>query len=296
MAAKANSDKKAKKTTSKQSTKQSANKKPNQLRSKILRGVGYTFGVIAVLLVLAVIFRDTLIKNCITGVGSWATGLNITVGNFDTSLTEGSVTIENLCISNPEGFNRPLLLELGRFHVDADMGSLLSQTIILEKIEVSDLHFVSEFTKDNKFNLGVVNENIQKRFGKVEPKPENAPEPPPAAEDKYLLIRDMNISLSLIMQHDMIGLPLSLPISYKQKDMKLTISEKSDDFSFVRSFNDFVEYMEYITSSSIKAGGLIVDTGKTVVEKTKQTTQQVFDKTKQATQNIIKLLDFSEKK
>ena len=94
----------------------------------------------------------------------------------------------------------------------------------------------------------------------------------------------------------MIGLPLSLPISYKQKDMKLTISEKSDDFSFVRSFNDFVEYMEYITSSSIKAGGLIVDTGKTVVEKTKQTTQQVFDKTKQATQNIIKLLDFSEKK
>ena len=211
-------------------------KKKSKLLRRILRVTAWIFAVILLLLAILVVFRDTVIKNSITGVGSWLTGVEITLEDFETSLSEGDVKITNLKIANPKGYGKSHLVELGSFYLNIDLPSLLTDNIVIEEIDVNGLQLVAEFNRNGKFNAVELVENIQKKV----PAPADSQtadskddaESNPADEDNAEPAPQKNVSIQIIdvsnssatIYDDRVGIPVSVPLVYSNTDLQLAES------------------------------------------------------------------------
>jgi hypothetical protein len=95
--------------------------------------------VVAVLLIIiGVLFLigDSLIKIGIEKGGTMALGVPVKVGSVHLSVLRGMVTINGLKVANPPGYKNEYLLELNKGKVHVGLGSLLSDTIHIKKINL----------------------------------------------------------------------------------------------------------------------------------------------------------------
>jgi hypothetical protein len=153
--------------------------------------------VIAVLLAVIVIFRDSIVETAVIRGGSAVVGTPVNIESFNTSLA-GSVEIKGLTVGNPEGYHKPHIFSLDRVHVKIDPLSLLSDKIIIEEIIVSGLHidFESKLTTNN---LSDIRDNIEVNLGITDDGDTaaaagKAPEQKEAAAQKELVIRHLSVS------------------------------------------------------------------------------------------------------
>ena len=63
-------------------------KSGSSVAKRILKITAWVFGVIFAILLLVLIFRDSLIKFGVTKVGSWIAGVEIRIDLFDTSFSK----------------------------------------------------------------------------------------------------------------------------------------------------------------------------------------------------------------
>ena len=103
-------------------------KKAKKIIRKILKIFAWTAAIIAALLIVLLCFRDSIIKSCVTGIGSWVTSSEITLENFETSLLDGEVKIINLQIANPKGYAKPHLLSLESFYLKIKIELSIGET------------------------------------------------------------------------------------------------------------------------------------------------------------------------
>ncbi len=100
---------------------------------KILIGIG---ALLVVLVVVVALFLGPIIKTSVETIGPQVAGVEMTLEKAGINLLTGNVKLKGLIIGNPEGFKTPSLMELGQFVVDLDMGSLLTDTIVIKKIHI----------------------------------------------------------------------------------------------------------------------------------------------------------------
>ena len=159
----AEKDKKKKSAPDAAEKQQKETKKPSWLK-RTLKVTAWIFGSLLFIIILALIFRDPLIKLGVTKVGSWVTGVELTLDSVDTSLCNGTVNIKGLRIANPEGYDNPYMLELGEFNLDIDNSSLFTDEIVIDDLVVKDLTFTAEFSSDNRFNVTQLTDDLKQRF------------------------------------------------------------------------------------------------------------------------------------
>lgn len=96
-------------------------------------------------------YLDSLIKSGIEVVGSEVLGSAVTVGSVSVSPFNGTGSITNLRIRNPEGYNAEYIFELGFIDVNLDVASLFSEVIIVESITIAQpiITYETRITTDN---------------------------------------------------------------------------------------------------------------------------------------------------
>ena len=166
--------------------KKKSPKKKSALWKRIVKVILWVFGALIALLLLMLIFRDALIKFAVTTIGSKIVGVEITMEQFETSLTRCDVKIANLRIGNPPDFQTKHLLSLGSFYLAIDRHSLFTDEILIKTAEVHDLEINGEITENDDFNVMSIVAGLQKKFAppkKAKAAAEEKPaDPAPAAE------------------------------------------------------------------------------------------------------------------
>ena len=105
---------------------------------------------------------DSIVRTGIEKGGSHVLGVNTTVDALNLSLINGHLTIDGLTINNPEGLQAPYLMKSGHFELQLEPASLLTETISLQKFEISGLTIVIEQQLSGN-NISAILANL-KRF------------------------------------------------------------------------------------------------------------------------------------
>lgn len=166
-------------------------------------------------------------------------GAPVAVGGASVSLLAGSVTLDNVAVGNPEGFQEGDLFSLARSVQDIAVWPLLTKREIrVEEVTIEQSNLTVVRNTDGVINVKKLLENIQKAAPPKEPQPEEAPpaEEPPS-EDKPLppfqLEHLFVTSLLTYLQEKESGDPFRLGLNLKVTGEGLgTIGEPTDRGTF----------------------------------------------------------------
>ncbi len=96
--------------------------------------------------------------------GTWALGSQTELSSASLSLLRGQVTMEELNIRNPEGFKADSALEVGSIDVKTALGSLMSDTIEIEYIDIAEPLITLEVNTGGS-NFGALMDHLKSRTG-----------------------------------------------------------------------------------------------------------------------------------
>ena len=150
-------------------------------------------GLLVLLLVVALIFKlygNQLLRTAIVAGAQKALQVDVRLESIDVRVVGGKVDLKNMEIGNPEGYNHPTFLKMGRAYMDLDVLSLMSDTIEMEKVQLDEMHLVIE-QKGKTNNLKEILNNLPKS----EPtEPESEPEPTEEGAGKNVRIKVLEIN------------------------------------------------------------------------------------------------------
>lgn len=154
---------------------------------KMLKLVWWSVVVALVLLLGAMLWVDRLAKAGVEYGATYALGVKTTLDSADVGIVRGSVAMDGLQVSNPQGFTQPDFLKLGHGGVEVSLASLRSDVVEVRKLELSGIVLNLEKNRDGQANYDAILANL-KRFESTEPKPQE-----PAKEGKKFIVRDLVI-------------------------------------------------------------------------------------------------------
>ncbi len=97
-------------------------------------------GIIIVLIVVGIIVIGSniggIIKKAVNTYGPDITKTELRLGDVNVSIFSGSVKLKDFFLGNPTGFQSPYAMKVNSVSVDIDLGSLTSDTIVINKIEI----------------------------------------------------------------------------------------------------------------------------------------------------------------
>lgn len=132
--------------------------------------------IIIIAMVLFTLFGDKLIRTAIETGGKKALQVDVRLEDISLSLLRGEVELTNLDIDNPQGYEHSSFMKIGYGHLNLNTGSLMSDTIKMEKIQFDDVKLVIE-QKDGTNNLKEILDNLPKSEStKSKPKKESQKE------------------------------------------------------------------------------------------------------------------------
>lgn len=80
------------------------------------------------------------------------------LGGFSFNQYNGKISVEDLFLANPDGYDEKTALRIKNVFVDVDMSTVLSKTVVIDELSVKDL-FVSYVFNEGKDNFTVIGEN-----------------------------------------------------------------------------------------------------------------------------------------
>lgn len=102
---------------------------------------------------------DHLVASAIRSYGSEITGVPVKVGSVDIELRDGSATLHDLSIGNPDGFKARHALELHEITLSIDIDSISSPVIVIKKFTLDSLDVNYETTQQGN-NFDIIKGNI----------------------------------------------------------------------------------------------------------------------------------------
>jgi hypothetical protein len=137
---------------------------------KTLKIFGAVVAVLIVLVGVGIYYLatnlDSIVANVIEKQGSAATGTPVRVGAVSIDLREATGSISSLTIANPPGYSRDNAIEFGQLGLRLDAGSLFSDPIVVENIDVTDAEMhIEQLGADN--NLQALLANLKSGSGEA---------------------------------------------------------------------------------------------------------------------------------
>ena len=262
--------------------------------------IGIVLVVIAVVLILVQLFVDSVLKAGIEAGASKALKVGVEVSDVDLSILGGSVVIRGLMINNPQGYELKNLLKLDKAKVKVSIGSLLSDEIHIEQINLDGMTLTIE-QKGLTNNLNEIINNLPKA-GK--PKAEK---PKKEKQGKKLVVDNLkitNVSVKVKMlpvpgQKDTFEMKLS---SIEMKDLgsdsKLDVAMLSSKI-LIAIASGVAEQGVGILPNEITGpikGGLrkATEIGGTVIEESKEILKEGKDIGEKVTEGLKGIFDFKK--
>lgn len=127
---------------------------------KILKVFLYLFIFLVVLLGAAFFLRDTIIQYAANRYGPDVVKTRFILSRVETSFMPMVVSGSGIVIGNPQGFSASDLFKLGGVYVSVDEGSLLTDTIIINNIAISNVTVLYELS-GAKSNISALLDNMK---------------------------------------------------------------------------------------------------------------------------------------
>ncbi|MBI4327725.1 MAG: AsmA family protein [Chloroflexi bacterium] len=230
---------------------------------------------------VAVFFSlNSIVKKGVETVGPQLTKVEVRLGGVKLSPLSGSGQLSGLFVGNPTGYKTPSAIQVGEVNVGLQLASLLSDTIIVEKIDIQSPEITLEGSLSGN-NLGKILDNLEaatagEKAGKTD-------QPAQKSEKKFqvkeVLIQGGRINLSMTMLG---GKALSVPLpelrlqNIGTGDQAVTAAELSR------------QIMKSLLAGVTKAvGEALKDVGQGVKNIGKEAGQQL-DKAAQGIKNLFK--------
>ena len=140
-------------------------------------------GVFAALMIAAllVIWQfDRVVAASIRTVGSQITGTQVDVNSVSIKPFAGAVKVEGFKVGNPEGFQNPHAIAVGKFHIKLNIGSVFTDKIEIEHLELSGVAIDFEYSFSKGSNLDVILKNVEKFAGTADRKSKDDSKEDPA--------------------------------------------------------------------------------------------------------------------
>ena len=160
---------------------------------------------------------DEFIRTQIEKQGSKFLSTSVTVSNVDLALTEGRITIRDIDISNPAGFNDASAFSLGAMTLD--LGHVASEPYTVQTVSIDAPEILYELDANGKGNLTVLKDQLTANLPKSESPPENSQ----AGANPLLSIEDVSIS-NVKLRLDFENLPTDqLDLDLDTKSYEVTL-------------------------------------------------------------------------
>ncbi len=150
---------------------------------------GIVVMLIGILVLVVTLMMGRIVKAGVNTYGPQITGTEVELADAEVSLFSGSATLTGLRVGNPEGWGEGDMATLGKIHLDLDPWSLLSDTIVIEDLDIEEPVFRYEMQGDTsnvEVLLGAVNQALGAVSGNDSPAPE--PEAVPEVDTAETLI------------------------------------------------------------------------------------------------------------
>jgi hypothetical protein len=168
--------------------------------------------VLLVIVALGIVIWNinALAKEGIQRGSQYALGVDTSVDDVSIGLLRGQLTLDNLTISNPEGFQSPFLMNNKNLDTSVKIGSLMSDTVVVNHFVIDGLEvYIEQRGRTN--NIKELVDRIQKMQKK---RPDDA-EPPSQKKIQVdrIVIRDVTAHINY------------LPAGGKLTDVKVKVPE-----------------------------------------------------------------------
>ncbi len=177
-------------------------RKPRR-RKRLFKWLGIFLIGLVVVLAIALICRDVIVKQAVTRVGSMVTGTKVELDAFSSSLFGGSAEITGFRVGNPEGYQNPEAFRVEKVVVRLNPGSIFSSKIEIFEVSVSGMRVDFEMRLDGSSNLTDIQKNVEQFAGTGDAEPAEVQTPAEAQEaesasEKQLVIRLFQVSDSRV--------------------------------------------------------------------------------------------------
>ena len=188
---------------------------------KIIVRIGLVV-VILVVVALAVVFfsLDSIVKKGVETMGPDMTKVDVRLGSAKISPIGGSGDLSKLFVGNPEGYKTPSAIEMGDIKVSVKIGSVLSDTIIINEINIQAPLITLEGNLTGKNNLSTILDSVS-AYGASGPPPKPDATTPAKKSQKKFIVKDLvinggkiNLSISGLGQN--FSEPVALPTLHLQ--------------------------------------------------------------------------------
>jgi len=256
--------------------------------AKILRIILLVVLLIVLLLIVGFnLFANSLLKTAIETAATSALKVKVSLGSINLSILGGKISLENLLIDNPPGYQNPRLLELKKASVSVDIKSLLSDTVRIKEIMFDGVNLTME-------QKGISGNNLQDIINALPAGEKEAAGQQQPPSGKKLVINNLELSnvavnvklLPVPGKSDTVTLKLA-PIVMKDlgTDSKMDIATLSGKVlaaiaeGVVKQGTDLLpgEMTASMKSTLSKTGELVSEEGKKVIESGKDLGKGITD-------------------
>ena len=133
---------------------------------RLAKAVLWLVVVVVVALGVAWVMIDRIAKAGIERGTEYALGVEATVDDVGVNLLSGRFTMDGLTLGNPEGFTTPHFMKSGHFELEVKTGTLLEETVEVEKFELDGLDVYIEWKGLDKTNVSVITDRLKTGEGK----------------------------------------------------------------------------------------------------------------------------------
>jgi hypothetical protein len=159
---------------------------PAQAMKKIIIGILVAL-VLLVVVAVAVVFLslNSIVKKGVETVGPQMTKVEVRLGSVNLSPLSGSGSLNQLFVGNPDGYKTPFAMQMGSIQVGVKLGSVFSDTVVVDEINIQNPEITLEGTLDGN-NLNTILNNV-KGSDSSQPQPANAPAASGGTSKKFIV-------------------------------------------------------------------------------------------------------------
>jgi len=134
-----------------------------------------------------------IVKTAVEAAGPRVLGAPVTLGLAAISPFSGRGTLRSLVIGNPDGFKSPHALSVGSVEVEVKLSSLLTDTIVVDRVAVREPELIWEIGQGSS-NISKLQRNAQNAAAQYGGSGAASAPAEPAKKGKSLLIRDFSVT------------------------------------------------------------------------------------------------------
>jgi uncharacterized protein involved in outer membrane biogenesis len=159
---------------------------------KIILGILVALVLLVVVAVTAVFLSlNSIVKKGVETAGPEMTKVALRLGSANISPLSGSGSLNQLFVGNPDGYKTPFAMQMGSIKVGVKLGSVFSDTVVVDEIDIQDPEITLEGTLDGN-NLNTILNNV-KGSDTSRPQPTNAPAASGGTSKKFI-VKDLVLS------------------------------------------------------------------------------------------------------